>query len=190
MTRVDYYDLLEAVARRASSTPEEARRMVEATLSALASELPITDLPALMQSIPRELCASLRVLPSRASFFDHLAEQEQAPVLAALRHGQAVLGALGELADHDFLSRMTRHLPAYVAAHLGRRAISEAPSPGTGGPSSRDTLASVQPAKSAAESTTGPTKKITPGNADRRPRDTLADGAAPSHKRGTDRSFL
>jgi uncharacterized protein (DUF2267 family) len=123
MARISLDDLLREVARRAgfpdASLPL-VRTVTEATLSALASVLPLIDLRALQASLPDELAASLRVKSTRDSFFDHVARNERQDIDIARAHAESVLAVLGDCLDDDLRMRLQQHLPAHVAVHIAQ----------------------------------------------------------------------
>lgn len=140
MAHLTVEQLLREVAEEAG-LPEPPRhvlrRNLEATLSALASELPATDLRSLASSLPDELEPALCNSERRDSFFDHVARSESVLSSEAVCYEDAsddarsCLRALGRVLEPELVERLTEHLPAHVAVHLGRGAEEiSAPRPG------------------------------------------------------------
>ncbi len=123
MARIQLDELLRGVAREAGhpdTPPETVQRVTEATLSALASKLPMIDLRALQRCLPEQLEDAVCVSETRDSFFDHVARAEHDETYAATEHAEAVLRALGRLLDDDVRARLKEHLPADVGVLLNR----------------------------------------------------------------------
>lgn len=124
MARIQLNDLLRDVSRQAGFPDAPlpvVRSVTEATLSALASVLPLIDLRALQASLPDELAEALTVRSTRDSFFHHVARNERANMDAATAHAESVLAALGNCIDDELRSRLQKHLPAHVAVHIRNR---------------------------------------------------------------------
>lgn len=125
MARIQLDELLRGVAREADlpdMAPEALQRVTEATLSALASKLPMIDLRALQQCLPEQLEDSVCVTETRDSFFEHVARAEQDAIHEATDHAESVLRALGRLLDDELRARLESHLPAHVGVLLSPRA--------------------------------------------------------------------
>jgi uncharacterized protein (DUF2267 family) len=120
-------DFLREVAREIGvpSAPNRGvQSIVEATLCALATVLPTIDLLPLATSLPEELRRVITAREGRDSFFDCVARNEHADVERATEHAECVLRVLGRTLDDEILTRLKKHLPAHVAAHLEQPPIS------------------------------------------------------------------
>lgn len=158
---IDLDDLLRSVARRAgipAAPPAEVLGLVEATLTALASELPTNDVRALAQSLPTPLDYALRASELQGEFFERIARSTFVDLPAATERAESTLRALGEVLPGELLSRIIRHLPPNVARHLERESASPPP-PHPTHANVRGNLASGRPGSAHPLSESRPMRK-------------------------------
>lgn len=115
---MSYAQLIErVVALGGLQQASEAERAVEATLPSLAEILASDDVEALRHGLPPPAARWLQFDTPRFSadadaFYARVASRSGLHVGFAREQAQAVLGALGEIADPDVVRRVARHLPA------------------------------------------------------------------------------
>jgi uncharacterized protein (DUF2267 family) len=148
-----YARLIERIVELAGlQQASEAERAVEATLPTLAEVLSEDDAEALRHALPAAAGRWLRVEATHPvagveAFYRTIAERSGLAVSAARVQAQAVLAAVGEIADASAVDRVAKHLPAALARLL------EEPAEPLVGPSSDPTpgvLTTVAASRGAA----------------------------------------
>lgn len=132
-----YAQLIERVVALAGlQQASEAERAVEATLPSLAEVLAADDAEALRRGLPAQASrwlqfdtpAAGRLSDDVEAFYARVAERSGLDLGYAREQAQAVLVAVGEIADQDVVHRVTRHLGPGLAA------LFTAPHEGLGAP--------------------------------------------------------
>jgi uncharacterized protein (DUF2267 family) len=122
----------EASARAALSGPEQAERVLVATLGALGQRLVAEEADALANELPAELAEPLR----RASYvhdfepdelYERVARREGTSIGFAREHAEVVCQLLAEAVSPDVLLRLRKHLGAPWAELFVRRPPSTPP---------------------------------------------------------------
>ncbi len=161
MSSIDLDVLLQSVAKRAGiprAPTAEVLNLVEATLTALASELPTNDVRALAQTLPSPLGFALRASELPGGFFERVAQSALLDLPAATERAESVLRVVGDALPAELLTRMIRHLPAHVARHLQRESASPPP-PHPTHANVRGNLASGRPGSAHPLSESRPIRK-------------------------------
>ena len=120
-----YAQLIERVVALAGlQQASEAERAVEATLPSLAEVLAADDADALRRGLPAQASRWLQIDTHAAgrpsddveAFYGRVADRSGLDLGYAREQAQAVLAAVGEIADQDAVHRVTRHLRPDLAA--------------------------------------------------------------------------
>jgi uncharacterized protein (DUF2267 family) len=174
-----YSDFVDQVEQRATFEPGVAARVIQATLRALAGQLPAIDIGLIADQLPAPMAAAWRAAePSRATGAAalyaavHLAIGGDPPRLT--EQVQVIAQVLGEHLDLDGRLHLQRHLPESAAELVEPRSWQplEPRDRSLVGPTSgqRRTLASGRP---------GSEHPITAAQADRAHRDSIARSPDP-----------
>jgi len=149
MARIEYDELMHEVSLHAGmpeDRPVHVDSAVRVVLSALAAELPSIDRDELARSFPIEL---VELGPGDGDVFACVARELHLPLGAAVELTESVLRVVGLTVDAALRSRLEKHLPPAIAAHLADRPYSEPPPrlarPLAEEPPPRSTLSSGRP---------------------------------------------